>query len=231
MLNQFSDCVSALDRISSNLWWSWQAGGDQLWARLSPQIWEECQHSPKALLRQLGDDLTAVLSDQPSLREEILEWDQRLTNALSADQTWHSEVGAPCEGGVVYFCSEFGLHESIATYSGGLGILAGDHVKSASDLGLPFSAVGLLYRNGYVQQRLNAEGGQEAEFLTFNFDDYPAVLAVNESGQPLRVEAPLLDGETCQCQVWEMSVGRVKLYLLDADLEENLPEVRALTAK
>ncbi len=231
MLNQFSDCVSALERISSNLWWSWQAGGDQLWARLSPQIWEECQHSPKALLRQLGDDLTAVLSDQPSLREEILEWDQRLTDALSADETWHSEVGAPCEGGVVYFCSEFGLHESIATYSGGLGILAGDHVKSASDLGLPFSAVGLLYRNGYVQQRLNAEGGQEAEFLTFNFEDYPAVLAVNESGQTLRVEAPLLDGETCQCQVWEMSVGRVKLYLLDADLEENPPEVRALTAK
>ena len=231
MMYQISTYMDALSELSSNLWWSWQPEGTQLWSRLSSQFWLESQHSPKRLLKLMGDQLATRLEDDIDLQADILDWQKRQRDALVHTKSWHTREGQPCKGGVVYFCAEYGLHESIATYSGGLGILAGDHVKSASDLGLPFIGVGLLYRNGYVQQRLDANGTQLAEFHTFDFEDYPAVRSIDEAGSPLLVEAPLLDGETCQCQVWELSVGRVTLYLLDADLKSNPPEVRDLTAK
>lgn len=231
MSDQILMCSEALERLANNLWWSWQGGGEALWSKLDAELWAETQHSPKALLRSLGDRLVTRLGDQPELQKEILAWDHKMAEALNATGLWHSQEGAPCEGGIVYFCSEFGLHESIATYSGGLGILAGDHVKSASDLGLPLIAIGLLYRNGYVQQRLDSKGGQEAEFLSFNFNDYPAQRVTDQNGSAVRIQAPLLDGDHCECQIWQMNVGRVKLYLLDADLEENTPHVRALTSK
>ena len=223
-------CKEALAQLAGNLWWSWQPQGDQLWAKLDREQWTAAHHSPRKLLRALGDQLDERISADASLQGEIIAWRDRMNTALNADGLWHQREGQPCEGGVVYFCSEYGLHESIATYSGGLGILAGDHVKSASDLGLPFIGVGLLYRRGYVQQRLNADGEQRSEYLTFDFDSYPAQRARDAHGELIKITAPLLDGQVAHCQVWELSVGRVSLYLLDADLEENSDEVRGLTA-
>ena len=228
---QLSEVKGALDRLAGNLWWCWQPGGHTLWSDLGGAEWDACYHNPRALLHSMSDQLNERLGNDPSLSQRILAWDKSQSEALNAESSWHNEEGAPCGGGVAYFCAEYGLHESVATYSGGLGVLAGDHVKSASDLGLPFCGVGLLYRNGYVQQRIDAQGQQSAEFYTFDFTTYPAELAKNAQGETIRVEVPLLDGARAQCQVWEMSVGRVKLYLLDADLPENTPDQRELTAK
>jgi starch phosphorylase len=228
--DQVLQCKEALAQLAGNLWWSWQPQGDTLWAKLDREQWTASHHSPGKLLSTLGDGIDELLSADDSLRGEVISWRDRMNQALNTDELWHDQEGRPCEGGVVYFCSEYGLHESVATYSGGLGILAGDHVKSASDLGLPFVGVGLLYRRGYVQQRLSADGEQHSEYLTFDFDSYPAKRARNAQGELIKVTAPLLDGEVAHCQVWELSVGRVSLYLLDADLEENSDEVRALTA-
>ncbi|MAD60914.1 MAG: alpha-glucan phosphorylase [Myxococcales bacterium] len=230
MKNKISECIEALNELASNLWWSWQPGGHQLWAQLDQDLWTQTFHSPKALLKTLDGRLQQCLENE-DLQYDIIKWRDRCRQSLSDQSTWHQQANKPCEGGVVYFCSEYGLHESIATYSGGLGILAGDHVKSASDLGLPFIGVGLLYRNGYVQQRLTAQGEQIAEFHTFDFDNYPAELQLDESGNALKVTAPLLDGTSCQCQIWSLSVGRVNLYLLDADISENNDEARSLTSK
>ena len=219
--DQVLKCKETLDQLASNLWWSWQPQGAELWCRLDADQWSACQHSPRQLLTKLGDRLDTVLSSDEPLRDLVLGWGERMHSALNSEGLWHDQEGRPCEGGVVYFCSEYGLHESVATYSGGLGILAGDHVKSASDLGLPFIGVGLLYRRGYVQQRLSAQGDQHSEYLTFDFDSYPAKLAHNDQGEVIKVSAPLLDGQVAHCQVWELSVGRVSLYLLDADIDEN----------
>ena len=232
MSTQLYKCKEALEQLASNLWWSWQAGGTALWAELNPELWVNCQYSPKRLLSRLDGQLDHILEKNLPLQESILLWADRLNQECTNTDHWyqsHRDHGS--SGGIAYFCAEYGLHESIATYSGGLGILAGDHVKSASDLGLPFIGVGLLYRNGYVQQRVDAQGQQHAEFHTFNFEDYPAILARHADGTTVQVKAPLLDGEEATCQVWIMSVGRVKLYLLDADLPINPPEVQALTAK
>ncbi len=228
---KINECIQALNELASNLWWSWQPNGHQLWARLDAELWTETFHSPKALLSTLGQDIQQKLEGADDLQSEILSWHEKLKDCLKAQTTWHNKNDQPCEGGIAYFCAEYGLHESLATYSGGLGILAGDHVKSASDLGLPFIGVGLLYRNGYVQQRLTAQGEQVAEFHTFDFHHYPAELQLDQAGQVLKITAPLLDGASCVCQIWSLKVGRVNLYLLDADIDENSPQARSLTSK
>lgn len=228
--NQVNTCMEALDRIARNLWWSWQPGGADLWSNLGREAWVRVQHNPLSLLQTARAQIEEALARDEGLRREVLAWDKRQSVALSDVSSWHEQEGRPCGEGVAYFCSEYGLHESIATYSGGLGVLAGDHVKSASDLGLPLCAVGLLYRNGYVQQRIDDQGQQRSEYHTFNFEEYPAD-RVTVDGETLVIEAPLLDGQTVKCQVWALNIGRVKVYLLDADRPENTPEHRALTAK
>ena len=213
--------------LSNNLWWSWQPGGASLWSRLGGStMWRESASNPKKLIELLGPNLKMNLE---RVSEPLIALHDQFTAYLAESQTWHDRIGAPCEGGVAYFSAEYGLHESVVIYSGGLGILAGDHVKSASDLGVPFTAVGLLYRHGYVQQRVDAEGRQRAEFDTFDFNDYPLHPATVDH-ERLVVEVPIF-GEVCRCAVWTLHVGRVRLLLLDTDLEQNTRAHREITAK
>jgi len=247
--------IEALMALSENLWWSWRREGGELWSALSEELtgsvelWRELRHNPKALLKALiaqagGAERFAErlspLSEQIqalySSFEAYLAAPTKMPESWAPQRAPYLTAGEPAGAEAAscpltaYFCAEFGLHESVAIYSGGLGILAGDHVKSASDLNLPFIGVGLLYRNGYVQQRLNAQGEQEALFLTYDFEDYPLTPALNAEGERLVVELPIL-GERCAVQAWRLSVGRVQVILLDTDLPQNSPELREITAK
>lgn len=247
--------IESLMALSNNLWWCWQKEGGELWSTLSEcftgssDLWHSLRHNPKALLKELihqagglevfTQQLSPITTQIQTLQhsfENYLSASTKMPSSWAPHRTPYRQEGSPntleaqnCPL-TAYFCAEFGLHESLAIYSGGLGILAGDHVKSASDLNLPFIGVGLLYRNGYVQQRLNAQGEQEALFLTYDFDDYPLTPALTATGERIIVEIPIL-GRSCAVQAWRLAVGRVQIILLDTDLEQNDSEQRAITAK
>ena len=218
--------LQKVQALANNLWWSWQANGYTFWEQLGGDQWQQSGLNPKKLLKKMEASLEAALTP---LADQVDALYQAQQQYLSGENTWYQDHADLCRGGVAYFSAEYGLHESVAIYSGGLGVLAGDHVKSASDLGLPFTAVGLLYRNGYVQQQIDDQGQQHAVFLTYDFNDYPLQVA-QVDGQDLVVEVPIFDA-TCYCKVWQMQVGRVTLLLLDTDLEGNADHLRQITAR
>lgn len=221
-----------LRALAGDLWWSWQPGGAAFWAALDPEVWAATHHNPVELLARLGPDgaAKAIASGGDVALDALAALEAARERYLGDTDTWHDRAGRPIRGLVAYFSAEYGIHESLPNYSGGLGILAGDHVKSASDLGLPYVAVGLLYRNGYVRQRLDEEGRQVARYEAYDFDHLVCRPVTGPGGRPTRVEVPIA-GETCLVQVWRVRVGRVDLYLLDCDLDENPPHLRAITAR
>ncbi len=232
--------LSALARLAGNLWWTWNEGGESLFRDLAPHVWRDCLHNPLALLRRVSADRFSQLSVDPSylgrLERLSAAFDaymreapgaQTSTTTAASDSvaqplTWaHRHL--PDESDqkpVAYFCAEFGLHESLRLYSGGLGILAGDHLKAASDLGLPLVAIGLLYRNGYFSQRISTDGWQREVYDDADFDRLPLELVRDAGGAPLLVEVPIR-GRAVKIQVWRADVGRVRLFLLDSDVEGN----------
>ncbi|MCB9548427.1 MAG: alpha-glucan family phosphorylase [Myxococcales bacterium] len=222
------DLYDRLERLALDLWWSWQPGAGALWERLDPTTWAALEHRPVALLRTLGRPAVEAAMDAEG--EALLASLEARRAAEDAAPSWHDLAGRPLPGTVAYFSAEFGLHESVRIYSGGLGILAGDHVKSAADLGLPFVAVGLLYRHGYGRQALGPTGEQLTEYRTYDFADYPLVRCEDAAGAPLVVEVPMA-GRPCRAAVWRLPVGRVSLYLLDTDIPENPEEFRGITAQ
>jgi starch phosphorylase len=209
-----------LEELANNLWYSWDRPTRELFARLHPHLWDAVFHSPKALLKRI-DEQKLVDAAQDSV------FLNTFNRVLSAYDTYHSEPlrrdGSEwlrASDLVAYFCAEFGFHESLPIYSGGLGILAGDHCKAASDMRLPFVGVGLLYRQGYFIQRIDGEGHQHAEYFDSDFDDLPVAPVVGEDGRELHVPVEL-PGRTVQVKVWQARAGHVTLYLLDTDIEEN----------
>jgi starch phosphorylase len=209
-----------LEEVANNLWYSWDRPTRELFARLHPHLWDAVFHSPKALLKRIDEQkLVDAAQDAVFLNT--------FNRVLSAYDTYHSEPlrrdGSEwlrASDLVAYFCAEFGFHESLPIYSGGLGILAGDHCKAASDMRLPFVGVGLLYRQGYFIQRIDGDGNQHAEYFDSDFDDLPVAPVVGEDGKELHVPVEL-PGRTVQVKVWEAHAGHVTLYLLDTDIEEN----------
>jgi len=214
-----------LEELAGNLWYSWHRATRVLFARLDPALWTAVGHSPKAFLRAIAQGALDAAARDPAFLEAY-------DAALAAYDAYHAPGPgdarfAPGEL-IAYFCAEFGLHESLPIYSGGLGILAGDHCKTASDLRLPFVGVGLLYRQGYFQQEIGADGGQRAIFSDHDFEPLPIEPVADPGGGALRV-ALNLPGRVVQIQVWRARVGHVSLYLLDTDIPENADEDRDIT--
>ena len=162
--------------------------------------------------------------------EDLLTLDRQLTAAVESTETWYTGEENSIQGPVAYFSAEYGLHETLPIYSGGLGVLAGDHLKSTSDLGIPLVAIGLLYRNGYVRQHVDASGNQLAHYPEYDFGELAVVPANDANGAPLQVNVPIL-GEDCVCKVWKVQVGRVSLYLLDTDIAANPESLRGVTQR
>jgi len=216
--------------LARNLWWTWDTECNHLFRALDPVAWRECDHNPLAMLRRMPIDELEKRASQLALNGRINQAHRRLQEYLRAKHTWgerHASILGARQ--VAYFSAEFGLHESIPIYSGGLGILAGDHLKSASDLGIPLVGVGLYYDQGYFRQRLDADGWQSESYIHVEHAVLPMAPAT-ERGIPITVEIETRTGSIL-ARVWKMQVGRNTLLLLDSNVDGNSPEDRELTAR
>ena len=221
----------ALDRLpelAENLLYSWDRRILSLFFRLGQDLWENCGHNPKLVLRRVSQERL-----EEAARDRIFMGDYH--RALLAYDEYHGARGPGAHVSldantdlVAYFCAEFGFHESLPIYSGGLGILAGDHCKAASDLAVPFTAVGLLYRQGYFNQTIDGYGNQVAHYAPTNFCDLPITPVEREDGSDLRVQVEL-PGRAVILKVWRAQIGRIRLHLLDSDLPENSEADRSIT--
>ncbi|MEO8718250.1 MAG: alpha-glucan family phosphorylase [Burkholderiales bacterium] len=214
---QIPERIRRLEELAGNLWYSWHRATRRLFAQLDPALWTEINHGPKAFLLNIEQKRLDDAAQDPGF---VGAYDA----ALAAYDAYHGQAVpdarfAPGEL-VAYFCAEFGLHESLPIYSGGLGILAGDHCKTASDLRLPFVGIGLLYRQGYFEQAIDGDGRQQARYVDNDFDLLPVAVARLADGSEVRVDV-MLPGGPLRIRVWRARVGHVSLYLLDTDLEEN----------
>ncbi|PLZ61261.1 alpha-glucan phosphorylase, partial [Fischerella thermalis WC344] len=217
--------------LAYNYWWSWTSDRIALFQTIDPQEWEHCGHNPVAILESATYERLTQLAEDPFYLKQISALAKEFDEYMTQKDTWVSRVAPQVSIAhpIAYFCAEFGIHESLPIYSGGLGILAGDHLKSSSDLGVPMVGVGLLYRQGYFRQRLNRSGWQEDYYVDNPFHRMPIELIKNEQGQPLTIEIQIRQRRV-KVQIWQVQVGRVTLYLLDSDREDNDPIDRWLTA-
>jgi starch phosphorylase len=217
--------------LARNLWWSWDHNSTSLFLDLDPDRWKQCNHNPIVLLSSLELPEIDRRATQMVLHSRINYAYRRQREYLQADRTWAStHAGVLRSRPVAYFSAEFGLHESMPIYSGGLGILAGDHIKSASDLGIPLVGVGLFYGQGYFKQRLDIEGWQQEEYIQNDAAMLPMEPAINDDGQKVVVQVETRSG-VIHARVWRVRVGRCDLFLLDSNVEENAPEDRELTSR
>ncbi|MFN5395491.1 MAG: alpha-glucan family phosphorylase, partial [Planctomycetota bacterium] len=217
--------------IANNLWWSWHPEVVHLFRDIDPVRWRELDHNPIALLREFTPETLAYRAGERVLHSRINYAYRRLNEYLSSTNTWaHTHAGVLGSKPVAYFSAEFGLHESLPIYSGGLGVLSGDHIKSASGLGVPLVGIGLFYNHGYFKQRLSADGYQSEEYIEHNVENLPLTPARTPTGTPFVVRLETRSGELL-AKVWKVVVGRVTLFLLDSNFEGNRPEDRELTSR
>jgi starch phosphorylase len=218
--------LARLDDLAGNLWYSWDRATRAIFARLNPALWDAVAHNPKALLKRIDEQRLIDAASDPAFLDS-------LTRVLAAFDAYLTEPPFRNHAGqvkadelIAYFCAEFGVHESLPLYSGGLGILAGDHCKAASDFKLPFVAVGLLYRQGYFVQSIDAEGRQRAEYHDSDFEDLPIEPVKKDDGDlVVTLDFP---GRTLHVKVWQAYIGHVRLFMLDTDLPENTERDRAI---
>ncbi len=216
-------------RLAKNLWWTWTPEAIYLFKDMDADLWQKTGHNPIAMLGSIEQPRLEELERDEVFLARMETIIQELDRYLNA-QTWYNKVSRDGDGNVIaYFSAEFGLHESLPLYSGGLGILAGDHMKSASDLGLPMRGVGLLYKHGYFQQYLNPDGWQLETYPANDFHNMPLSLIRDKDGKPVMFEIEL-DNRNIYCQAWEIVVGRVKIYMLDTDVPLNSEADRQITS-
>ena len=222
--------LEPLREMTFNLWWTWEPSARRLFRHLDPELWDRTNHNPVRMLQLSRQARLEEVSQDKNFLRELNQVHDAFKKYLERPDTYgKTGAGSAIKKPVAYFSAEFGFHESIPNYSGGLGILAGDHCKSASDLDLNFVAIGLLYRHGYFRQEIDKEGVQHAVNLNQNFHHLP-IREVQREGGKLLIAVRILDRDVF-AKVWELHVGRVCLYLLDTDTPENSAEDRLITAE
>ena len=223
--------IERLYELAYNLWWSWTPSAQALYEQVNASLWERSEHNAVATLAGADPSRLRALAEDDDF---VARYDGVMAEFdayMHPDATWFSEQFPKSANQIVaYFSAEFGLHESLPIYSGGLGILSGDHCKEASDLGLPFVGVGFLYPQGYFRQRITRDGQQEAIYEKLEFSQAPARPAKDAQGREaiISVELP---GRTVYAKVWHVQVGRIPLYLMDTDVPRNTPADRTLSAR
>lgn len=224
--------LAPLSELAYNLWWAWNLDAVDLFRRLDRDLWEESGHNPALMLGIINQARLEEAATDDGFLAHLMRIYQALNRYMSRSDTWFSKNHAPQmpDLRITYFCFEYGITECLPIYSGGLGVLAGDHLKSASDLGLPLVGVGLLYQEGFFRQYLNADGWQQESYPLNDFHNLPIRLELGDNGMPVTVELQY-PGRTVVAQIWRAQVGRVPLYLLDANLEVNRLEDRAITSR
>ncbi len=229
----FPDIPAPLEpllEIAHNLWWVWHPDAVELFRRLDRELWETVYHNPVKLLGSNTQIKLAAAAEDDGYLAHLRRVHESFKQHLSEKGWFHQTHGEKSKFLVAYFSAEFGLHESLPIYSGGLGVLAGDHLKSASELAIPLVGVGLLYRNGYFQQYLSADGWQQEAYPELDFYNLPVQPLKYTDGSPVHVRVELPDNSVF-CKVWKASVGRIPLYLLDTNITENSPADREITAR
>ncbi len=222
--------LNRLEELANDLLYSWDSQVRSLFVRLDPELWDRIGHNPKVFLRRVSQQqLDAAVADNVYIQDydRILAAYDSYHKYRNGNRPW-LKILDPNEDVIAYFCAEFGLHESFPIYSGGLGILAGDHCKAASDLGLPFVAVGLMYREGYFHQTIDANGQQIAHYFRTGPEDLPISPALNAEGREVHVHVDL-PGRRVELKVWKAKAGHINLYFLDSDLADNNEHDRRIT--
>ena len=224
--------LARLEELAYNLWWSWHRPSRDLFKYLDRTLWTTTRHNPVMILRETPKNRLPQLARDPIFLRDfdavLMEMDKDTKNG----DLWYRQMYPNlCDHPIAYFSAEFGLHTSLPIYSGGLGVLSGDHTKEASDLGLPFVAVGFLYQLGYFRQRLDHSGWQEAIYPPLNPDEVALQPVPCEDDRQCRTISMQVGNREVHMQIWEVQAGRARLYLMDADLEENAPWDRQLTAR
>ncbi len=223
--------LAELGELAYNLWWSWNSEALRLYRRIDPVLWERVGHNPVRFLQQVArKNLNAAAQDSAyveTYRRVLAAFDEY----INVDKTWCRSKYPQLNGHpIAYFSTEFGLHEALPMYAGGLGVLSGDHLKEASDLGVPLVAVGFLYRQGYFRQRITEDGWQEAVNENLNLAESPILPVLDANNRPLTVQVEMSD-RVVLARLWHIQVGRVPLFLIDTDVEGNLPADRELTTR
>jgi glycogen phosphorylase len=219
--------LERLEELANNLFYSWDRATRTLFSRLDPKLWQAVEHNPKAFLNRVDESILHKASEDKSFLANY-------NSILSAYDSYHYELSRKensydlqSRDQIAYFCFEFGFHESLPIYSGGLGILAGDHCKAASDLKLPFIGVGLLYRQGYFFQTIDNQGNQQVTYTDSEFEDLPVTPVLRDDGSEVRIDVEFTHRKIV-LKVWQVIIGQVKLYLLDTDLPENSQQDREI---
>src|SRR5437762_4624143 len=223
--------ITGLNALARNLWWTWDQEAQEVFSELSPRGWQNLYHNAVAILREVSEpELRARLQD-PDFAERVREVLKAFDAYMHDKLTWAQQhAPALAANPVAYFSAEFGFHETLPVAAGGLGILAGDHAKSASDLGIGFVGVSLFYREGYFQQAINAENWQTEYYTLLNPRNLPIEPVLNSKGEPLVCMVEIGLNEV-YFQAWRINVGRVPVYLLDTNRPENEQRFRDLTLR
>ncbi|MCE0764004.1 alpha-glucan family phosphorylase [Pseudonocardia kujensis] len=224
---QLPERLAPLQTLATNLRWSWHPATRELFASLDPDAWERSGEDPVRLLGEIPTARLTELADDAELVSTVAGLAADLERYLTEDRWYQGEEGLPA--GIAYFSMEFGVSEVLPNYSGGLGVLAGDHLKAASDLGVPLIGVGLLYQSGYFRQSLSLDGWQLEHYPVLDPQGLPLQLLTDTAGTPVVVEVAMPEGRTLAARVWQAAVGRVPLLLLDADIEANDVDLRTVT--
>jgi len=211
-----------LHELAYNLRWTWDHESIALFRRLDPDLWEATQHNPEWMLGRLCQERLNALVADSSFMAHYARVCRAFDDYMRAEDTWFARrYGQSARPPIIaYFSMEFGLAECLQNYSGGLGVLSGDHLKSASDMNIPLVGVGILYQEGYFQQYLNADGFQQESYPLNDYVNLPLKLQRDAAGQPVKIAVPL-PGRDLYAQIWQVQVGRVSLYLLDSNIDDN----------
>ena len=223
--------LSRLRDIANNLWWTWNCEAAEMFKMADASLWEATGGNPAALIKRIGSKRLEQLANDQDFLNTYDDVAARFDAYMNRSETWFSRTYPELSGHMVaYFSAEYGLSETLPIYSGGLGVLSGDHCKSASDLGIPFTAIGLFYRQGYFNQKINHEGIQETGYTTLNINELPVSQVTDEKGEPVLISIEL-PGRMVYASIWQIKIGTVNLYLLDSDVPLNIEQDRHITAR
>src|SRR5258708_8435612 len=227
--SELTELIVGLNRLARNLWWTWNQESQEIFQELSPRGWQNLYHNAVAILHEVSDYELRVRLGDPDFAERVRHVLQAFQAYMAEKPTW-GQVNAPSllENPVAYFTAEFGFHETLPIAAGGLGILAGDHAKSASDLGLGFVGVSLFYREGYFQQSVNHDNWQMEYYTLLNPKNLPIEPVLDPSGEPLVCSVEIAMS-VVDFKAWRVNVGRRPVYLLDTNLPQNEQHFRDLT--
>ncbi|MEJ5284198.1 MAG: alpha-glucan family phosphorylase [Brevinematales bacterium] len=222
--------ISRIKELAYNLWWVWNYDAQQLFIKIDPDLWEKVYHNPVKFLLEIDQKSLLKVSEDKNYLELYEKVFKEFDNYMKSENTWFNKNFPEYKNKLIaYFSAEYGFHESLPIYSGGLGVLAGDHLKSASDIGLPLIGVGLLYKQGYFTQRINPEGWQEAIYYNLDFNQLPLQKVIKDGKQAqISVDLP---GRKVFANIWKVNIGRVSLILLDTNIPENRQEDRWFTSQ